>query len=121
MFFSFRLLFSTPHSEEVLQLLCVYGASQEYQLVSIAGRRIICSSGSRPRILQHREISTTVTSGSRKRGEKLEKEVPSLTQPLQEAEKEEEEVVITLEYAQGVRIFRFILLVWHGERKGAGP
>ena len=47
--------------------------------------------------------------------------MPSLTQPLQEAEKEEEEVVITLEYAQGVRIFRFILLVWHGERKGAGP
>ena len=41
------------------------------------------------------------SSGSRKRGEELEKEVPSLTQPLQEEKKEEEkEVIITLEYTQ---------------------
>ena len=44
----FGFFFSTPHREEALQLSCVYGASQEYQLVSMADRRIICSSGSRP-------------------------------------------------------------------------
>lgn len=99
-FFSFRFLFSTPHREEVLQLSCVYGASQEYQLVvPMTVRRIICSSGSRP----SREFSNIERYQqqwfSEAGREKLEKEVPSLTQPLQK-KKEKKRSIITLEYAQ---------------------
>lgn len=88
----------------------------------MAARRIICSSGSRPSRefsnIERYQVSTAVLgSGERKAGER----VPSLTQPLQKEEEEEKEEV---DYYSGIcprtRIFWFILLVWHGEREGAG-
>lgn len=63
-------------------------------------RRIICSSGSRP----SREFSNIERYQqqwfSEAGREKLEKEVPSLTQPLQKKQKEKKRSIITLEYAQ---------------------